>query len=673
MKFPPSPLALKMLSPLERGIEIGAAAHNSFELANSTFVDFMLHTDSAPRGSAKAREPGIQPVDLLAQGDRLPFADCTWDYVLSSHVLEHLFDPIAALTEWMRVIRPGGIIFMIIPHHERTFDNVRQRTLLIELVDRHEGRIFPEEVVAPHGHCSVWSTLDVLELCCHLGFHLEHFQDVDDKVGNGFTVVLRKRPNGTSTSPKSRLAAAPWLLAVFGRLKIRKLSNSFQRQPAKVAWHIDQCWVDMGGTYFLGWIHAFDQKIQRLDLSIGSTTVTCTSFHRRDDVATSYAAHDNARDCGFEIFISSLGPICRLGVQTDAGDATLELVVAQLATQSRATIDSRLFRRIPLSGPPVRLFYNIENFWVDQRGFLFEGWLHCCEQPVRSLVVEVGDQTVKCETLSHREDIAALFEHYPPAVNSAFSTYLDCRPGIPVILDIETDLGHHRFQVVFPVDDQASNDAKRPPPDCFSRFLSMFTSAPGLVIELGSRHVSPGHHDIRASIPANGRYVGVDIHPGPGVDLIADAHFLSKAIPAGSADYLISLSVLEHLAFPWIAAREINRVLRIGGQLFIDVPWTMPGHELPNDYWRFSDEGLKVLFGEATGFEVIEANQHSEFRVYPHHRQPFTQQMRRIPSYGGSYIHARKISEIPAGAIAWPTDALTSRQRALRYPSHTSS
>lgn len=46
---------------------------------------------------------------------KLPFSDNYLDFVFSSHCLEHIPDYYAALTEWVRVIKPGGIIFLYLP------------------------------------------------------------------------------------------------------------------------------------------------------------------------------------------------------------------------------------------------------------------------------------------------------------------------------------------------------------------------------------------------------------------------------------------------------------------------------------------------------------------------------------------------------------------------------
>jgi len=46
------------------------------------------------------------------------FASDTFDYVFSSHFLEHTKDPIALLREWFRVVRPGGNLVLYLPHKE---------------------------------------------------------------------------------------------------------------------------------------------------------------------------------------------------------------------------------------------------------------------------------------------------------------------------------------------------------------------------------------------------------------------------------------------------------------------------------------------------------------------------------------------------------------------------
>lgn len=53
----------------------------------------------------------------VLQGDatRLPFADSSFDHVITSEVLEHIHDDVAAVGELLRVLRPGGTIAATVP------------------------------------------------------------------------------------------------------------------------------------------------------------------------------------------------------------------------------------------------------------------------------------------------------------------------------------------------------------------------------------------------------------------------------------------------------------------------------------------------------------------------------------------------------------------------------
>ncbi len=60
-------------------------------------------------------------------------ADQSYDFILSSHCLEHVANPLAALHEWRRVVRPEGYLVLILPDPERTFDCARPITTLAHL------------------------------------------------------------------------------------------------------------------------------------------------------------------------------------------------------------------------------------------------------------------------------------------------------------------------------------------------------------------------------------------------------------------------------------------------------------------------------------------------------------------------------------------------------------
>jgi len=54
-------------------------------------------------------------VDVLSEGQALPFADASFDMVITLAVLEHVDDPFACASEMLRVLKPGGILFSGLP------------------------------------------------------------------------------------------------------------------------------------------------------------------------------------------------------------------------------------------------------------------------------------------------------------------------------------------------------------------------------------------------------------------------------------------------------------------------------------------------------------------------------------------------------------------------------
>jgi SAM-dependent methyltransferase len=62
-------------------------------------------------------------------------ADETYDFVIASHCLEHCANPIKAIKEWLRVIKKGAYIFLILPDPKFTFDTNRPITTLQHLIN----------------------------------------------------------------------------------------------------------------------------------------------------------------------------------------------------------------------------------------------------------------------------------------------------------------------------------------------------------------------------------------------------------------------------------------------------------------------------------------------------------------------------------------------------------
>lgn len=73
--------------------------------------------------------------------------DNSYDFVVSSHVIEHLSDPVKAILEMKRVIKLQGFVILVVPHKEITFDHNRKTTELDHMIDDFKKNV-PEGVTS---------------------------------------------------------------------------------------------------------------------------------------------------------------------------------------------------------------------------------------------------------------------------------------------------------------------------------------------------------------------------------------------------------------------------------------------------------------------------------------------------------------------------------------------
>jgi SAM-dependent methyltransferase len=96
------------------------------------------------------------------------------------------------------------------------------------------------------------------------------------------------------------------------------------------------------------------------------------------------------------------------------------------------------------------------------------------------------------------------------------------------------------------------------------------------------------------------------------LDAVADAHALPFADE--SFDFVFSLAVFEHLHSPWLAAKEIARVLRPGGRVFTLCAFMQPLHGYPEHYFNATESGLRHLFADGFDIEVCGPSRLSSHR-----------------------------------------------------------
>jgi SAM-dependent methyltransferase len=99
-------------------------------------------------------------------------------------------------------------------------------------------------------------------------------------------------------------------------------------------------------------------------------------------------------------------------------------------------------------------------------------------------------------------------------------------------------------------------------------------------------------------------FVNLNLGPFPNVEVIADAHRLPYA--DGSVDRIYCSAVMEHLYDPPRAVREMIRVLKPGGEAYVNTPFLQPYHGYPHHYQNFTLTGHVRIFEDA-GFKILES------------------------------------------------------------------
>jgi hypothetical protein len=125
-----------------------------------------------------------------------------------------------------------------------------------------------------------------------------------------------------------------------------------------------------------------------------------------------------------------------------------------------------------------------------------------------------------------------------------------------------------------------------------------------------------------------------------------DLNCFSTILPPSSFDAAISLMQFQHLEQPWQVAAEINKVLRIGGLVYVQSRQTFGIHNVPCDRWRFSDSAWNSLFNAATGFEVLDTALTRPAFVIPHLSQSGQHGLEALAGYQDSVVLARKTAHI---------------------------
>lgn len=113
------------------------------------------------------------------------------------------------------------------------------------------------------------------------------------------------------------------------------------------------------------------------------------------------------------------------------------------------------------------------------------------------------------------------------------------------------------------------------------------------VLDIGSYDVNGTYRDLFCGEIYE--YTGMDMQKGPNVDIVPADIYHWNEIEDESFDLVISGQVFEHIEFPWLTIKEIDRILKPSGFCMIIAPNAGMEHKAPLDCFRFFSDGLAAL------------------------------------------------------------------------------
>ena len=139
-----------------------------------------------------------------------------------------------------------------------------------------------------------------------------------------------------------------------------------------------------------------------------------------------------------------------------------------------------------------------------------------------------------------------------------------------------------------------------------------------IVVDLGGMNINGSLRPFFENL--NMKYISVDLDKDQSVDITVKPY---EKLPfeTGSVDIVVSTSCFEHDPCFWITFKELCRIVKLGGYIYINAPSNGLYHKYPGDNWRFySDAGQALSFWaskQINGEEIFPVKVLETFHVLP--------------------------------------------------------
>jgi SAM-dependent methyltransferase len=122
-------------------------------------------------------------------------------------------------------------------------------------------------------------------------------------------------------------------------------------------------------------------------------------------------------------------------------------------------------------------------------------------------------------------------------------------------------------------------------------FFNIYVKDSARILDVGAKNVNG---TLRDFAPINSEYIGIDIEPGPGVDIVLTDPY-KFPFKGGHFDVVVSSSCFEHDQMFWLTFLEMIRVTKPRGFIYVNAPSNGNYHRHPVDNWRFYPDAALAL------------------------------------------------------------------------------
>ncbi len=135
-----------------KGYEIGAQ-NSPLSCQNAkkvTYIDYLSKDEISQKYQIPINE--CVNVDIIADANDLTrMSSNTASFVIANHVLEHSPNPVKAVLGWLRILQPGGILFLTLPNYRSNeFDFEKSPTEISHFIQDYQKAFNNEDISTVH-------------------------------------------------------------------------------------------------------------------------------------------------------------------------------------------------------------------------------------------------------------------------------------------------------------------------------------------------------------------------------------------------------------------------------------------------------------------------------------------------------------------------------------------